>query len=315
MQKLLPLFLKIIGVTLVIVGLIAVYYGPLEIFVFYFFSKGGQFHYDGFGIGSLWYASLVVQNLGYYLIAALCLPVGIGHLRLRRWSLTLTHLYLWFWLGAGILLFGNGIFLVPAAFKLEISRDVLVFRITAIGISAFIFLILLPVLALWFYRNKMVKSVFEAHDPNLYWTERYPFTLLALLFLFVIMIIALHLAIFFQGIFPLFGQIMLGRQPAYLIALCVLILVVLIYGIVQLKRWAWWGSLVFVSALAISSLLSFSQHSFYEIILVMDLPAIEMEFLEKVNLLHNFHLAGLIAVPLLAALGLIIYSKRFFERI
>ena len=53
MKKLVFLFLRIIGVVLVVVGLIAAYYGPLEIFVFYLFSDGGRFHYDGFGMGSI----------------------------------------------------------------------------------------------------------------------------------------------------------------------------------------------------------------------------------------------------------------------
>lgn len=79
MQRLIPIFLRIIGVVLIIVGIIAAYYGPLEIFVFYLFSEGGRFHYDGFGVGPFWFAALVVQNIGYYIIAALFLPVGIGH--------------------------------------------------------------------------------------------------------------------------------------------------------------------------------------------------------------------------------------------
>ncbi len=89
MIKLIRVLLKIIGFALILVGLVAAFYGPLEIFVFYLFSEGGRFHYDGFGVGSIWFAALVVQNIGYYVIAAICIPIGIGHLKLRRWALTL----------------------------------------------------------------------------------------------------------------------------------------------------------------------------------------------------------------------------------
>jgi len=106
MRKLIPYLLRAVGLVLTLIGLVAAYYGPLEIFVFYFFSEGGRFHYDGFGMGSLWLAALVVQNLGYYVIAALCLPLGVGHVKLRRWALTLTQLTLCFWLGTGLLLLG-----------------------------------------------------------------------------------------------------------------------------------------------------------------------------------------------------------------
>jgi len=314
MQKLIPIFLRIVGVVLIVVGIVAAYYGPLEIFVFYLFSEGGRFHYDGFGIGSFWFAALVVQNIGYYVIAALFIPVGIGHVKLRRWVLTLTQLYIWFWLGAGILFFGNFVLLIPSIFKLSPHRDVLFLQLVTIGVSSFIVLIMLPVLAFWFYKSKKVKSAFKEHDSNSYWTERYPFSLLALLLLFVIMIIVMHIAIFFQSLFPMFGQIMLGRQSVYIIALCILVLGILIYGTVRLKIWAWWGSLVYVSLLTISSVMSFSRHSFYDIILMMNLPAYEMEFLDKMTLLHDYHLVGLFTAPLLIILGLVIYSKRYFRK-
>jgi hypothetical protein len=312
MQRLIPVFLRIIGVILIIVGMVAAYYGPLEIFVFYFFSEGGQFHYDGFGVGSFWFAALVVQNIGYYIIAALCLPVGIGHVKVRRWVLPITQLYIWFWLGAGLLLIGNGILLISSMFEFDISRDTLFLRLSIMGVLSFIFLILLPVLALRFYKNGKVKAVFEAHDSNRYWTERYPFPLLALLLLFVIMIIVQHVAIFFQGLFPMFGQILLGRPSAYLNALCILILGILIYGMVQLKKWAWWGSVVFITLLTISSVMTFSRHGFYDIILMMNLPVYEMGFIDKMIVFHEYRLVGLVVVPLLVALGLVTYSKRYF---
>ena len=228
-------FLRLLGGALLLVGLVGAFYGPLEIFVFYIFSEGGQFYYDGFGMGSLWFAYLAAQNLGYYLVAAICIPLGLGHLWLRRWALTLARLVAWFWLGGGLLLIGNLIWLIPAALRLDLSREVLIFRLVAVGVAAFIFLVLLPVLGLWFYKSERVTAVFLAQDARAYWTERYPFPLLAALLLFVIIIIVLHLAIFFQGLFPLFGQLLLGRASARVIALCVLIAGILIYGLVRLR--------------------------------------------------------------------------------
>lgn len=312
MIKLIRVLLKIIGFALILVGLVAAYYGPLEIFVFYLFSEGGRFHYDGFGVGSIWFAALVVQNIGYYVIAAICIPIGIGHLKLRRWALTLTQLYIWFWLGAGILLAANLIALIPQTFNLELSQDQLITRLAIIGVFTFFSLILLPVLALWFYRNKKVSSLFWENDPYTYWTENFPFPLLALLLLYVIMIMVMHTAIFLQSLFPVFGQIIFGRQSVYLISLCILVLGILTVGIIRLKDWAWWGSLVYLTLLSVSSLISFSQHSFYEIIQMMSLPTFEKELLEELTLVHDFYLVGLVAAPLLAALGLLIYSKRYF---
>lgn len=314
MQKLTLYFLRTVGVALILVGIVAAYYGPLEIFVFYLFSEGGRFYYDGFGMGSFWFAALVVQNIGYYVIAALFIPVGIGHVKLRRWALSLTQLYIWFWLGAGILLFGDFILLIPSVLRLNLNQDVLLFQLFTVGVSSLFFLVLLPILALWLYKRETVKLAFEEHDSNKYWTERYPFPLLALLLLYVIMIVAMHTAIFFQGLFPMFGQILLGRPAAYIIALCILILGILIYGTVQLKKWAWWSSLVYVSLLTVSSVMSFSGHRFYDIIVMMNLPAYEMELIDKMVVLHDYPLVGLFAAPLLITLGLVIYSRRYFGK-
>jgi hypothetical protein len=168
---------------------------------------------------------------------------------------------------------------------------------------------------LWIYKGNKVRSVFEEHDPNLYWTERYPFPLLALLLLYLIIIVVMHIAMFFQALFPLFGRILLGRQPVYLLSFCVVITIGLIYGIARVKIWAWWGSLVYISLLTISSAMSFSRHSFYEIIVLMNLPVYEMEFLDRMLLVHDFHLVGLVSAPLLIALGLLVYSKRYFGKI
>jgi hypothetical protein len=131
MQKIFTIFLKAIGLVLILIGLVAAYYGPLEIFVFYLFSEVGQFNCDGFGMGSFWFVALVVQNISYYVIAALFLPVGIDHVRERRWALRLTQLYLWFWLRAGSLIFGNFILLIPSSFEFGGSPDLCFGRLSS----------------------------------------------------------------------------------------------------------------------------------------------------------------------------------------
>lgn len=314
MQKLVPILLKIIGILLILVGFVAAYYGPLEIFVFYLFSEGGSLYYEGFGMGSFWFAALVLQNIGYYIIAALFLPLGIGHMKLRRWALTLTQLYLVFWLAAGVLLFINFIFLVPALFKYERDENMLLLQILSVAMFLLVVLVFLPGLGIRFYGSDGVKSVFVEHDPNTYWTERYPFSILALLLLFIIMIIILHLAIFFQCIFPIFGQIMFGRPSMYLIAFCVVMQGILIYGTMRLEKWAWWGAVIYVVLLIISSAISFSRYNFYDIVQMMNLPAYEMGFLNKMAVIHETHITGLVVIPLAIVLGLLVYSKQYFYK-
>jgi hypothetical protein len=313
-QKITTALIKIIGVILLIIGLVAAYYGPMEWHVYSFFSEGGAFHYDGFRMGSAWFGSLVVLNSGYYLIAALCIPLAIGHLKLRRWTVTLSRLYLWFWLGAGVLLLGNLLLLVPSAFELNLIQDFLVFEFGIFAISLLFFTMILPSVGLWFYSSKKVNSLFKKQDTHEYWIDRYPFPLLAVLLLLGMIIIVLHYAIFFQGMFPMFGQLWLGRQPVYLITLCILSIGVLMYGIIQLKAWAWWGTLLAVSALATSTILSFSKYPLYQIILMMKLPEYEINLFNQIPIVHYYHLVNLFAPPLLVTLGLLIHSRKYFGK-
>jgi len=313
MKRLIPPSLRILGILLLLVGLVAAYYGPLEIYCFYLFSEGGPFAYDGFGLGSFWFAALAVQNVGYYVVAALCLPLGLGHLKLRRWAHTLTRLYLWFWLGTGVLLLGALALLIPSLGQLDLDRGGVLSQSVVLGLAALFFLVLLPALTLWLYNRPAVRAAFQAHEATVYWIERYPLPLLVLLLFYGFMLIFLHLAIFFQGIFPLFGQILLGRPGVYFIALCILALGILIYGTVRLKRWAWIGSVVYLALLTISTAVSFWGHSFHDVILMMDLPAYELEFLGQMVLLHDYPLVVLFTVPLLVALALALYARRYFK--
>jgi hypothetical protein len=170
LRKPIPILLRIIGAALTVVGLVGAFYGSLEIFFFHLFSTGGKFYYDGFGMGSLWFMLLAAMNLGYYLVAAVCLPLGIGYMRLRSWTLPLAQLTLWFWLGAGIWLAGTGVSLLPSLFRLDLPRDVLWMRLVITAVFLLIFLLLLPVLLLRFYKSSLVRAAFEARHPKLCWT-------------------------------------------------------------------------------------------------------------------------------------------------
>jgi len=302
--------LKAIGIVQVLIGIVAAYYGPLEIYVFYFFSKGGQFFYDGFGIGSFWFGMLVAHNISYYLLACLLIPIGIGTLRLHRWALTLSILYLWGLLAFGVFFIINLGILAPAFFRL--SESIVIYRLIIVSLLSLTFLILFPMVLLRFYKSDKVKYLFEKNDPKTYWTEKYPLPLLALLFLFLLCIIAWHLAIFFQAMFPLFGKLMFGRQMVYLIAFCIVALYGLIYGVFRLKIWAWWAALIYFTLLTVSVIMTFTRYNFYQIVSMMNLLEYEMEFLGKVTVLHDYCLVGLFALPLLLILGLLIYSRRYF---
>ena len=136
--------------------------------------------------------------------------------------------------------------------------------------------------------------------------------MLAVLLLVAIAIIVLHIAIFLQAMFPMFGQIGLERQSVYVISLCILVLGILVYGVIRLRMWAWWGSVAYWALLAVSSTMTFARYSFRDIVLLMDIPASELVVFDELVLVHDYRFVGVLAPPLLIALGLVVCSRRHF---
>ena len=147
--------LVLIGVLLLLVGVVAALLGPAEMYCFYLFSEGGRFHYEGFGFGSMMFASIAWQILGYYAIAALCIPLGYGHLRLRRWARLLTISLLWCSWIVGIPLLV--VFLSMLSVK-ELSSAVAILVVIALGLAYLI----VPGAMIRFYRSRSVVRTFEA---------------------------------------------------------------------------------------------------------------------------------------------------------
>jgi hypothetical protein len=298
--------LVVFGVVLLLVGVGAALLGPVEIYCFYLFSEGGRFHYEGFGFGSFMFGNIAAQIIGYYLIAALLIPLGYGHLKVRRWARTLALALVRFWLVVGMPL------TVIVFFVLVSSKDLsLVTGVIAVIALALSYL-LLPGLLLRFYQSPSVRLTFEGRDPNTYWIERLPRPALVLGALYVFYISALHVLILFNGIFPLFGAFVFDFQGILLLSVSIMILYGLVWGTLRLRPWAWWGGLAFFGLITSSSIVTLLRVSYLDILSKMKFAPLEMEALEGIPL-QGFHLAVFFGIPFLLTLGVIIFSKRHFE--
>lgn len=65
--------------------------------------------------------------------------------------------------------------------------------------------------------------------------------------------VVLHVLLFFRGIFPWFGFWLANPQGFVLMALSVLCLVLLTWGVLRLGNWAWWGALIYLGRLSLLS--------------------------------------------------------------
>ena len=299
--------LAVFGILLLLIGIAAAFLGPIEMYCFYLFSDGGRFHYEGFRFGSFMFGNIASQIIGYYVIAAVCIPLGYGHLTVRRWARTLSLTLLWFWLVVGAPL------AVVFFFVLITAKELSLVAVLIVAVLLCLSYFLVPGLLIRFYRGRNVRLTFENRDTRSYWTERVPIPILVLCALYLFYAITLHVPIFFNGIFPLFGTFLSGLEGILLLDVSILALAFLTWGTMRLRTWAWWGSLVYFGLLTFSSILTLARSSYAEILAVIDFPPREIEFLEGVPI-QGTHLAVFVGIPLLLTVAAIVASKRCFGR-
>lgn len=300
------IILRVIGGSFLAIGLLAAILGPIEMYCFYLFSEGGMFEYEGFRFGSFMFANLAAQIQGYYFIAAALIPIGYGTLKLRSWARHLTLALVRFWIVAGIPLS------IAFFFVLLSSKDIsLPFAIlAAVALLAAYFL--LPWIARGFYRSTDTRLTFESRSSDSAWVEKIPVPVLAIGYVGVFTVLVLHTQIFLNGIFPLFGKWLTGLPGISAITAAMFLLIVLLFAMVQIRKWAWWCVLVYYCTLALSYVITFCVSSWGEILAALNLPAFELERFRSIPI-RGYDLGILIGVPFVIALVSIWGARKHFE--
>jgi hypothetical protein len=297
--------LTVVGLCALAVGAVAAVMGPIEMYCFYLFSEGGRFHYEGFGFGSFMFGNLALQIMGYYVIAILFIPLGYGHLRMRRWARTLALTLLWVWLVIGLPLAIVFFFVLVTA--KELTFVVALLALAFLGLSYFV----LPAVLIRFYRGHNVRRTFESRDPDPHWIENYPTPILVLCCLYTLYAVLLHVPIFFRGLFPFFGTFLFDLPGIVLLTCAILSLVCLVWGTLNRWLWAWWAALIYFGLMAFMTILTFFRSAYQDILAAMRFPPTEMDALMNIPL-QGFQLAAFFGFPLVATLVAIIFARRHF---
>jgi hypothetical protein len=300
-------FIKISGVFLLIIGLIGIYYGPLEIICFYFFSKGGQFYYEGFQIGSLWFAYLVIQNAGYYIVAFLLIPIGIGTFKLHDWGRKLFLNLIYIWLILGISITSSFIVSIP-----EFIKSINLSTISLILVVMALIGIIIPFIFIKTYESERLRNIFKNKSNNFIY--EIPQAVLLICSLNIIFILLLHAGALLQYIFPFFGKIILHREGVHYISSAVFILAILTYGFWKRYLLAFWGLIIYYGLMLVSITMTFSKYSLTDIINLLNLPSYEQsQMIPVLSVFLNFNLTALLGSFLVIILCLIVYSKKYFQ--
>jgi hypothetical protein len=299
--------LRLVGVILFGVGLLAVFMGPLEMFCFYLFTEGGVFHYEGFGFGSFMFGNISAQILGYFFIAAIALPIGYGTIRQKRWArhLTMGLFRCWYILGLPLM--------VAFLFVLVSSKDASWIFAGFAGLLTFACYLFLPGLAIRLYNSPRANQFFSLDEAEKTWIEAIPIPLVGLAYVFVFFILVLFTQIFFNGLFPVFGTWLTGLNGIVLIDFAMIALAIVLWGMIRLQPWAWWGGWMFFSLMFISYTLTLVLSRWDEMLVVLNIPAYELQYLEQIPFQGTFF-AVLAGIPFLLTIGSILRTRSFFHR-
>ena len=302
------LIIRVFGILLFLMGVVAALLGPAEIFCFYLFSKGGMFHYEGFRFGSFMFGTIAAQVLGYYFIASILVPVGFGTMRLKKWSHHFMLALVQFWIIGGLPLIAAFLFVLIS------SKSLTYFILILIGILLLVSYPILPFIVIHFYKSQKTFLIFEKHASTTTWIETIPIPILSLSILFIFFIIILHVQIFFNGIFPIFGTWASGLTGILMIDLCIILLLAILFGVVKIRKWAWLSALIYFCTLTLSYIITLTTSSWPKIISVLNLPAYEIDILQKIHL-HGYHIAILSGIPFLFTIILIFRAKSCFIKL
>jgi hypothetical protein len=297
--------LKGIGIFLLLIGVASAIIGPYEIFAFYLFSDGGRFHYEGFGFGSFTFANIAWQIIGYYVIAFLCLSLGYGHLRLRRWIPHVMQSLLWCGLIVGIPL--AVIFLFMLSVKdVSVAAWVFVVLILAMLYSAG------QVLLIRFYRSRNVQLTIAASEIHSSGFAQRPLPILVVTILFIFYIVILHVPLFVNGVFPAYGFWLSDLHGFVVLDALIVSLAFLAWGVFMQRFWAWVGSILYLSLLTSTIVVTLANSTLAQMLQAMKLPGFEQKLLEGIPL-TGIHFAPFVGIPLALTLGVLIHSRQFFK--
>lgn len=285
------------GVLLTLAGLGLAMLVPLELQCYAWFAPGGRFYYPGYGYGSLMFANITLQIIAYALLAALLLPLGYGHLRLRPWSARWMRGAMLAWLALGLPVAVAALAVLYAQKELSLAAGLACLALAILTYPA------LPLLLLRLYRTTSIRGLLADSSTQVNDIAT------ALGLILAVTAILWMVPALFRGLWPALTGWLTGTPALVLDVLCGL--GTLAMAIVWLVgRWRPWSlTLALLASLGPLWTVTLATTPWTRLLALLDLPALEHKALSGVPL-HGAYLAALVLLPLILTVGLILRGSR-----
>jgi hypothetical protein len=303
--------LIIFGVFSILIGTLCAVVAPLALFGQVVAARRLAAEFD--------LASAFLGTVVYALMAIVLVWLGVGSVLARRWARTL--LLCLGWIGLVI-----GVVAMPAVFFMMNSigdtlrvhgqevhpLTVVVIKFFALMIT-FVIYIMIPGVAVLFYRSSHVRRTCEVRDPVERWTDRCPVPVLVLCLIqgFGALMLLLILPLYGR-VFPFAGVVVQGWTARLLWLGLAAFLALAARGFYRLNPRMWWAYLVVTLLLWTSSLATIGQVGLIDFYRQMGLPERQLEIMANNPLIRHGIIVWLSALGMGGFLAYLFYLRRYF---
>jgi MFS family permease len=303
--------LIVFGVFAILIGAFCALLVPLAIFGQVMTARRLGTDFDA--------SAAIIGAFVYGVMAVVMIWLGVGSVLARRWARAL--LLCLGWIGLII-----GLIAMPAVFvamnsigdamraqgQVVPAATLAVIKFVALA-TTFVIYIVIPGVAVLFYRSPHVKHTCEVRDPVVRWTDRCPLPVLALVLMkgFGALVVLLILPIYGHA-FPVYGTVVLGWESRFLWVAVIVFMAYAARGFYRLDLRVWRIYLVGAMVLWASSLVTFQRIGLVEFYRQMGLPERQLLMMEKNPLLQGNSLLWISLLSMVVFLGYLLYVRRYF---
>jgi len=307
--------LVVFGIIQIVLGGLAALLVPLLLLGAVFARRMG---------GGMPAGSTVLSVASYALAAIGLITLGTGSIRARRWARALTLVLSWIWLVLGSLGTIAMTVLLPSAFTAgftaaaasdsetpSMPRGVIAVILTVVIAVCAVFMVVLPIVFVVFYRRKDVEETVKHRDPRVRWTDRRPLPVLALSLLFIGGAVYYLLMSVTMPLFPLFGRYLTGPPAGICLVLLAMLDGFLAYSLFRLQLTGWWIAVAAVALRWASAIVTFHRADLLETYSKMGMPQQQLQLMSANPILRSTVLEYWTAAFGLLFLGYMIWVKRY----
>jgi hypothetical protein len=264
--------------------------------------------------------------VSYAFAAVVMITLGVGSIRARRWARALTLILSWACLFIGIMMTVFLTAMLPATFVTAVHRasamnpntgamptGVLAVILTFIIVLFSIFLIILPLAFLLFYRRQDVEDTVKHRDPVERWTDRCPLPVLAASLLFAWACPYYLMMSFTTPLIPFFGRYLTGMPGAVGCLVFAAVDAYLAYSLFRLQLTGWWVAMTALVLRTASAAITFARGNLLQAYSKMGWRDAQLQMMRESPMFRSHLILWWSVGFLLAFLGYMVWIRRYFR--